>query len=265
MCHAVHQITCPGLLLLAERFACGSFCPVTNTIKTSYIQQLQRQRQQRRQRLQIVIKAVLGMETSADRAYRHYNPAPSAASGTTRGSKLDSAESGNGGSSSSRSGSGTGRDGEEGGAKKSSSSSPGFTLGDAGNAFEIGTFSDGISGDQTLSGAAAAADSSTTEKSPSFSPRQSSHKSDGSIGEDFSAAGRAGSGAVRRRSWSSRQDCRCTAAVVVKRPLMFMPLRDHSARVSSKAPTTTRTPTRFCEKMKRTTVVSHTSAKRPGY
>lgn len=164
----------------------------------------------------MVVRAVLGMQTSADRAYRHYNPAPSvgaaAAAATTTESKLDSVESGDG-SSRSKSGSGSGKRGEADGVKKSASSVV-FPSETAGTTYEVGTFSDGISGDQTLcASAVVVANSSTTEKSPLFSPRRSSNKSEGGFSDGSSTAGWVGSGGVRRRSWASRQDRRINSAL----------------------------------------------------
>lgn len=166
------------------------------------------------------------MESSADRAYRHYSPAPSAS--TSKGSaKADSRQQSTAGSRrGSRTGSYANVEGD--GGEAPSSLSPGLP---AENCEEIGTFSAGISVDRALTSSSPAAAAAATEGGSShgddygygegqpaeaegdgeddlhafsYSPRPSSASlaSIRSGGSEVSSTIVAGSG--RRRSWSSR-------------------------------------------------------------
>eukprot|EP00752_Nemacystus_decipiens_P017125 g15340.t1 len=185
---------------------------------------------------QVIIRAVLGMESSADRAYRHYSPVP-APTPSTSASRDQPATSGSMPSSAtgirrgSRSDSGRHREGDGGGA--SSSLSPGFP----GEEYDdVGTFSAGISVDRALSSSTAvvaaegggschgdgqAGEEEEEDESHPCSPRPSlpSLASNRSGGSELSmaTAGTAG----RRRSWASR------SASLMKEGMVLRVLSEH--------------------------------------
>lgn len=128
---------------------------------------------------QVIVRAVLGMESSADRAYRSYNPVATATTLTTSNA--------------------------DGGA----TSPPGFPIGAGGT---NGTGTSGMSEERARSPdapASAVVDGKGQPATPPpYSPPQSSIKSGGGSQSEGSSsnttAGRGG-GAGRRRSWTTRR------------------------------------------------------------
>eukprot|EP00903_Cladosiphon_okamuranus_P011548 g10871.t1 len=201
---------------------------------------------------QVIIRAVMGVESSADRAYRHYSPAPTLAPSTStsrptsvstsrRKATSDSkAPPTKGGRRGSRSDSGRNHpDGDGDGDGASPSLSAGFPAEEEYD--ELATFSAGISVDRALSSATAGvaaaegggsvygdgqggergAGGEEEDESYAFSPRPSlaslaSHRSGGS---ELSSATAGTTG--RRRSWASR------SASLVKEGMVLRVLSEH--------------------------------------